>query len=139
MTWPRRLCSRLRRIRKAVRWILFSEKQGAEEVRYTLERKETAENAETDEDAGYRCMRNGEEISYDAFAAAWERLLTVTVSGKLPADYECGEAHTKYTFRTVSGGTHTVELSDYDGMHDAVTMDGHTLFYLIKGGMTELP
>ena len=93
------------------------EKQGAEEVRYTLERKKTAENAETEEDAGYRCMRNGEEISYDAFAAAWERLLTVTVSG----------------------GTHTVELSDYDAMHDAVTMDGHTLFYLIKGGMTELP
>ena len=73
------------------------------------------------------------------FSAAWERLLTVTVSGKLPKDYQPGEPHTKYTFRTVSGGTHTVKLSDYDGMHDAVTMDGHTLFYLIKNGMTELP
>ena len=37
------------------------------------------------------------------------------------------------------GGTHVIELSDYDGMHDAVTLDGHTCFYLIKGGMTELP
>jgi hypothetical protein len=32
-----------------------------------------------------------------------------------------------------------VELSDYDGIHDAVTLDGYTLFYLIKGGMTALP
>ena len=66
-------------------------------------------------------------------------LLTVTVSGRLPKDWELKEAHTKYTLRTVSGGAHTIELSDYDGMHDAVTLDGHTLFYLIKGGMTELP
>ena len=116
------------------------EKQGEEAVRYSLVRTDslTAESAATDE-AEYRCLRNGEEISCDVFSAAWERLLTVTVSGKLPDGYRPGETHTKYTFRTVSGGTHTVGLSDYDGMHDAVTMDGHTLFYLIKNGMTELP
>ena len=66
-------------------------------------------------------------------------LLTVTVSGKLPDGWEKKETHTKYTLHTVSGGTHVIELSDYDGMHDAVTLDGHTYFYLIKGGMTELP
>ena len=118
------------------------EKKGADTVRYALVRAETpegGESGEAEENAGYRCMRNGDEISYDSFSAAWERLLTVTVSGKLPAGYEPGEPHTRYTFSTVSGGTHTVELSDYDGIHDAVTLDGYTLFYLIKGGMTELP
>ena len=86
-----------------------------------------------------RCMKNGEEISCSSFEAAYERLLTVTVSGRLPQGYLPGPVHTTYTFRTVSGSTHTVELSDYDGFHDAVSMDGHMLFYLIKGGMTALP
>lgn len=111
-------------------------------VHYALVRTEDADEAEqsgTEDTSRYRCLRNGEEISYDAFSAAWERLLTVTVSGRLPEGWEKKETHTKYTLRTVSGGTHTIELSDYDGMHDAVTLDGHTRFYLIKGGMTELP
>ena len=112
-------------------------------VHYALVRTEeagAAEQGETEEaEPQYRCLRNGGEISYDAFEAAWERLLTVTVSGRLPEDWQNKETHTKYTLRTVSGGTHTIELSDYDGMHDAVTLDGHTRFYLIKGGMTELP
>ena len=80
------------------------------------------------------CRRNGEEVPYDAFAAAYERLLTVTVSGKLPEGAEWREAHTKYTFRTVSGGTHTVTFSEWDGMHDAVTVDGETRYYLIRDG-----
>ena len=113
------------------------EKQDTDAVRYIIERVENTEEATAETE--YRCLRNGEEISWDVFSAAWERLLTVTVSGRLPADYTKKETHTKYTFHSVSGGTHTVELSDYDGMHDAVTMDGHTRFYLIKGGMTELP
>ena len=109
---------------------------------YSLIRTEStsgAEQTDTEETPSFRCLRNGEEISADTFSAAWERLMTVTVSGKLPADWQLKEIHTKYTLRTVSGGTHTIELSDYDGMHDAVTLDGHTCFYLIKGGMTELP
>ncbi len=107
---------------------------------YRIEKIEASGDAEqTEETPQYRCLKNGEEISYDTFSAAWERLLTVTVSGRLLKDWELKEAHTKYTLRTVSGGAHTIELSDYDGMHDAVTLDGHTLFYLIKGGMTELP
>ena len=103
--------------------------------------EETGGDSETaeGETVRYRCLRNGEEISYDVFEAAWERLLTVTVSGRLPENTALKEPHTKYTLRTVSGGTHTIQLSDYDGMHDAVTLDGHTLFYLIKGGMTDLP
>ena len=120
---------------------LTVEKQGTESVHYALVRmdNESDSSENTDEETTNRCLRNGEEITYDAFSAAWERLLTVTVSGRLPTDWELKETHTRYTFRTVSGGRHTLELSDYDGIHDAVSMDGHTLFYLIKGGMTELP
>ena len=122
---------------------LTVEKQGEETRHYALIRTDnettTSRDGEAEQQATVRCLRNGEEVDYNTFSAAWERLLTVTVSGKLPADWEMKEVHTRYTFHTVSGGTHTLELSDYDGMHDAVTMDGHTLFYLIKGGMTELP
>ena len=107
------------------------EKNG-ETVTYTLERTgqidpETAEEK-------IICRKDGEEISREAFEAAYERLLTVTISGQLPKGAEWGETHTKYAFRTVSGGTHTVELSDWDGMHDAVTMDGETRYYLIQHG-----
>lgn len=119
---------------------LLTEQEGREPVLYSLIREEeTAVTGQNTEEPAVRCMKNGEEIAYDSFAAAYERLMTVTVSGKLPDGFEPGETHTKYTFRTVSGGTHTVELSDYDGIHDAMTMDGGTLFYLIRGGMTELP
>ena len=106
--------------------------QNGETVTYTVER-----TGETDPDTAEEkviCRKDGEEISREAFEAAYERLLTVTVSGKLPKGAEWEEAHTKYTFRTVSGGTHTVELSSWDGMHDAVTMDGETRFYLICRG-----
>ena len=116
------------------------EKQGEEPVRYTVIQN-AGENTsgDSEETVKGRCMRNGEEISYEAFSAAWERLLTVTVSGRIRKEYEQQEPHTKYTLKTVSGATHTVALSDYDGIHDAVTLDGYTLFYLIKGGMTDLP
>lgn len=118
---------------------LLLEREGEPSVYYSLIHVDTETNSSDSGDSADRCMRNGEEIPYDTFTAAYERLLTVTVSGRLPANYEPKDTHTKYTFRTVSGGTHTVELSDFDGMHDAVTLDGQTHFYLIRGGMTELP
>ena len=85
------------------------------------------------------CRMNGETVSYNAFEAAYDRLLTVTFSGVLPEGAVWKDPYKKYTFHTLSGGTHTVVLSDWDGIHDAVTVDGSTLFYLIKGGMTDLP
>ena len=117
------------------------EAAGKEPVRYGLVRidEEQQEDGTEKGEQNVRCLRNGEEIPYETFAAAYERMLTVTVSGKIPEGFVPQEAHTKYTFRTVSGGTHTVELSDFDGIHDAVKMDGYMLFYLIKDGMTELP
>ena len=95
---------------------------------YVLERTADPETAEEK----ILCRLNGEEISYDSFEAAYERFLTVTVSGTLPAGAEWQDPHTKYVFTTVSGETHTVLLSDWDGAHDAVTMDGGTLFYMIQ-------
>ena len=118
---------------------LTVEKQGEETVRYKIERKAVSEASDTDENDGYSCTKNGEEIDYKVLSANWDRLLTVTVSGRLPKDYEPQAVHTRYTFHTVSGKTHVLELRDFDAMQDAVTLDGHTLFYLIKGGMTQLP
>ena len=108
------------------------EKDG-ETVVYTLER-----TGETDPETAEEqviCRANGEEISREAFEAAYVRLLSVTVSGTLPEGAKWKkEAHTKYTFRSVSGGTYTVELSEWEGMNDAVTINGETRFYLINGG-----
>ena len=99
---------------------------------YTLER-----TGETDPETAEEkiiCRKDGEEISREAFEAAYERLMTVTVSGSLPEGAEWKEPHTKYTFRAVSGGTHTAEFSEWDGLHDAVTLDGNTMFYLVQHG-----
>ena len=115
------------------------EKQGEETVTYVLEPVTEASDGEDMPKETYRCLKNGQEIPYETFEAAWERLLTVTVSGKLSQDYEPVNVHTKYTFSTVSGRTHTLELSELDQMHDLVTLDGYTRFYLIKQGMTDLP
>ncbi len=80
--------------------------------------------------------KNGEPLRYEAFEQAYQRLLLVRVSGTLEEAWQMQkEPHTVYTFEDVSGETHTVALSDYDAMHDAVEVDGHALFYLVKGGM----
>ncbi len=77
--------------------------------------------------------RNGEPADYAAFEAAYSRLLPVSVSGTLPQTVE--EApHTVYTFQDVDGTVHTVSFTTFDAMHDAVSINGHQAFYLIKGG-----
>ena len=83
------------------------------------------------------CTKNGTDFSYDTFAAAYERMRVVTVSGELPSGWKKQESTVVYTFSALNGATHTVELSPFDAMHDAVTVDGYTLFYLIRGGITE--
>ena len=103
---------------------------------YILSEKEKTEEGE---EQTRKCLLDGQEIPWESFEAAYDRLLTVTFSGTLPENAQWNEAYKKYTFRTLSGGTHTVILSDWDGIHDAVTVDGSTLFYLIRGGMTGLP
>ena len=78
---------------------------------------------------------NGEPTDYAAFEAAYNALTLVTVSGALPeGEPITAEPHTIYTFTDVDGTMHTVALATFDVLHDAVIVDGHAAFYLIKGG-----
>ena len=110
-------------------------KDGQERV-YSLSRDtETGEDGE--ETTVTTVEENGEEFSYDAFEAAYARLENVTVSGVLPEGWErTGEDHTVFTFLTEEGKEHTVALTDFDALHDAVVVDGSAVFYLIKEGFT---
>lgn len=111
---------------------------------YTLRREEqVAANNElvTDEDGqvvwDIFVEKDGAEISYTAFSAAWEQLRAVRVTGWLPEDFVPSEpAHTTLTFTTWTGKVHTLSLAPYDTLHDAVIVDGTALFYLISGGLT---
>ena len=85
------------------------------------------------------CRKNGEEINYEVFEASYERLLTVDVSGQLPEGWKKQETEITYVFRTLGGRKSIVELSPFDAIHDAVTLDGCSLFYLIRNGMGQMP
>ena len=122
--------------------------EAGETVTYVIEHTaaETADRSgeesgseDSGEDPGLTVTKNGEETPGSAFRAAYERLMTVTVSGRLPEGTKPGETTKKYTFRTTSGGTHTLEFWRFDDLHDGLTQDGCTLFYLIRDGMTALP
>ena len=86
-----------------------------------------------------QCLKNGKEITYTAFRAAYDRMLEAGVSGQLPKGWDKKETEVCYVIRTRTGETHTVELSEFDSLHDAVTVDGQSLFYLIRNGLGELP
>jgi hypothetical protein len=108
---------------------------------YMLTRTEqVAANNEliTDEDGNplytVSVMRNGEPADYAAFEAAYNALSLVTVSGLLPTANALPAPHTIYTFTDVDSTVHTLELATFDVLHDAVIVDGHAAFYLIKGG-----
>ena len=86
--------------------------------------------------------RDGEEAPWSAFEAAYQSLLGVTVSGRLPegwAPEEGAEPTAVYTFLSVTGDRHTVSLLPFDALHDAVAIDGGCVFYLIRGGMSFEP
>lgn len=116
--------------------------QGAEITAYQLTRTEkVAENNEliTDEDGhpiyDVTVTQNGMPVDYSAFEAAYNALSLVTVSGTLPPGETVeGVPHTVYTFTDVDGTVHTVALTTFDVLHDAVSVDGYQAFYLIKGG-----
>ena len=70
-----------------------------------------------------------------AFTAAYNDLSLVTVSGRLPdGETTVSAPHTAYTFTDVNGSVHTVALATFDALHDAVIVNGHAAFYLIKDG-----
>ena len=111
---------------------------------YVLTRTErVAANNElvTDEDGSVlydvTVTRNGEPYDYDAFAAVYNAWSLVTVSGVLPeGEYTLEEPPYRYIFTDVDGTVHEVGLTTFDALHDAVIVDGHAAFYLIKGGFT---
>ena len=111
---------------------------------YVLTRTErVAANNElvTDEDGSVlydvTVTRNGEPYDYDAFAAVYNVWSLVTVSGVLPeGEYSLEEPPYRYIFTDVDGTVHEVGLTTFDALHDAVIVDGHAAFYLIKGGFT---
>lgn len=117
---------------------LTVEKDGQKDV-YQLEHHwETDENGESVHQGV--CLKNGLEIDYAAFEAAYERIRVATVSGALEgAEWAQKEPYMKYAFRTLSGGTHTTFFSKYDYYHDVVICDGYALWYIARGSMTELP
>ena len=110
---------------------------------YTVTRTEqVAENNALVTDSGGQvqwdltCALDGQEIPYATFEAAYSELLKVTVSGWLPEGWAPQEApHTTMIFEALDGEAHTLSLTAFDALHDAVTLDGCTLFYLIRGGM----
>lgn len=82
------------------------------------------------------CTLNGTEIGYASFESAYNELLKATVSGNLPEGWTAAdEPHTTYLFEAVTGERYTLELTKFDAMHDAVLLDGHGLFYLIRDGL----
>ena len=77
--------------------------------------------------------RNGEPCDFAAFEAAYTQLASVSVAGSIPAgDTVDAEPHTVYTFTDVDGSVHTVALTSYGVLHDAVSVDGHQAFYIEK-------
>ncbi len=118
---------------------LTIETDGAVETYAITRTEQVAENNEllTDVDGSIlydvSLTKNGEPADYAAFEAAYNALLTVTVSGTLPNPVDAAP-HTVWTFTDVDGTVHTVAFATFDAMHDAVSIDGHQAFYLIKGG-----
>ena len=51
-------------------------------------------------------------------------------------EYSLEEPPYRYLFTDVDGTVHEVGLTTFDALHDAVIVDGHAAFYLIKGGFT---
>ena len=105
----------------------------------TENRKDPGKENETEEDDRFTVTRNGETMAASAFQAAYDRWMVVTVAGRLPEEWATGDVTEKYVFESLTGKLHTVEMSRFDALHDAVTLDGCTVFYLPRGGMGELP
>ncbi len=122
---------------------LTIEKNG-ETTHYALTRNEqVAENNELiyDETGSLvydvTVTRNGEAYDYAAFEAAYEQLITISVTGVIPdGDAADNAPHTIYTFTDVDGTVHTVALHSYGVLHDAIAVDGHQAFYISKGAFT---
>lgn len=111
---------------------------------YVIHRTEqVAENNDlvTDENGNvvydFSLSRNGEPASYEAFKAAYERLMITSVSGTIPeTEIPDNEPYITYTFTDVDDTVHIIGLHAYTALHDAVSVDGHIAYYLEKGAFS---
>ena len=106
----------------------------AGEVSWRVDREGLAEGAHPS--VAFTAEGREEAMAWSVFGARYSRMLLVTVDGRLPQGFTPGEPHTVWRFRTVTGAEHTIALADYDGSHDAVTVDGAAFFYLRKGALS---
>ena len=104
----------------------------AEKGAQTVYQVEHRQHAESEQELA-ACWRNGEPCSPESFEAAYLRLETVRVTGRLPEGWvPAGEPDAVYTFRTLGGKQRTVELYPFDPLHQAVSVDGSAVFYIVK-------
>ena len=123
---------------------LTVETAGGRDVYEVTRVEQVAENNELVlDDAGVpvtdnSVTRNGRPADWSAFQQCYGQLLLVTVSGVLPEGWqgEENQCHTRLVFETETGISHAIGLSDFDAFHDAVWVDGHAVFYLVKGGLS---
>lgn len=118
--------------------LIMQDGQSTEYVITRTERVEPNNELATDEYGSiiydFTITCNGSPVSYTAFEAAYEQLITVSVSGLLSeSDVWDPIPHTTMTFTDTDGTVHTVSLHDCGLLHDAVSVNGHTVFYIGKG------
>ena len=104
---------------------------GGETHVWAVDRTGTAEA-----DGGVTVTRDGAPLAWSVFETNYNRLLMATVSGELPEGWQPeGEPHTLFVFETETGVRHTLALSDYNGLQDAVILDGSAVFCIVRGAL----
>ncbi len=72
-----------------------------------------------------------------SFSTSYTALTQVAVTGFLPENFIKGPSHYQLILTTTGGITRTIELSAFDAVHDALTIDGVSLFYIPKNILQE--
>lgn len=72
-------------------------------------------------------------ISSVDFSAAYTTLTQISAAGFLPQGFTPKAPTYRITMDTLSGISRIIELSPYDALHDALTINGTTLFTIRKG------
>ncbi len=107
-----------------------------DEDRYELDRIEQA-NEDGQTEIVLTVTKNGQEYDAALFESRYEKLAQVTVSGRLPSSFApSGEVLRTIKLELHTGEARTITLMPFDGLHNAVGVDGVYLYYLIQGGLT---
>ncbi|NLB89725.1 MAG: DUF4340 domain-containing protein [Clostridiales bacterium] len=71
------------------------------------------------------------------FSLGFITLTSVNISGTLPQGYVAKAPRATINITTTQGFLRRIELAEYDVLHDSVTIDGVSVFYIRKGLMEE--